>query len=69
MKKIFREFRSCRFFGHDFRYNFPTGSQPYKRICVYCKLKQELDLATDEWNKTFVDKRSDEVLIEKWFKG
>jgi hypothetical protein len=56
----------CNIFGHKWRYNFTVI--PNKRICKRCKEKQKLNLHTLEWDGTFTDKRSDDVLIKNWFR-
>jgi hypothetical protein len=50
--------------NHKWKYNFP--SLPNRRICKRCRKKEKLNLRTLEWTDTFVDTRSDEVLIKKW---
>ena len=57
----------CKIFGHSFKYNFPLGSLPNKRICKHCYKKEVLNIRTREWDGKFVDYRTDEELIKKWF--
>lgn len=56
----------CPVLGHHWKYNFST--MPNKRICVDCKLRQEIDLSTRIWHDGFDnrDERSDYELIRKW---
>lgn len=61
MKKIL-----CKIFGHSFRYNFPFI--PNKRICERCYKKEVLNLRTFKWDGKFVDYRTDEELVKKWFR-
>lgn len=57
----------CKVIGHNWRYNFPNGSN--KRICARCKIRQKLDLRMLEWKESnFPDPRTSEELIQKWFK-
>lgn len=71
IKKIITKAK-CDFFGHDWRYNFP--SIPNRAICVRCKCKSELNLHKLEWEPvdkfTFTEKydtKTDKELIKKWF--
>ncbi len=66
----------CKYFGHDFVFNFPINSYPSKCICKRCKTKYKRkfgsDLFSDNPNWLMIDKfenetRSDDELIEKWF--
>lgn len=50
----------------DWRYNFPNV--PNKRICSKCKKREGLNLVTLQWTNIFYDSRSDDELIDKWFK-
>ncbi len=57
----------CRFFGHKWKYNFP--SIPNKAMCTRCKCKSVLNLKTLEWIsvKNFdKEKRTDEQLVRDW---
>jgi len=57
----------CRFFGHKWKYNFP--SIPNKAMCTRCKCKSVLNLKTLEWIsvKNFnKEKRTDEQLAWDW---
>jgi hypothetical protein len=57
----------CRFFGHKWKYNFP--SIPNKAMCTRCKCKAVLDLKKLEWNNVdaFIgEKRTDKELARDW---
>ena len=61
----------CKLFGHNFRWNFV--SFPDKRICKRCRLRQKSEInnknvLTSIWTNGFEDNRTDEILINKWFK-
>jgi hypothetical protein len=58
---------ACEMFGHDWRYNFP--SLPNKRICAICKKRETFDGYRLDWlDVPFQDSRSEEELINGWFK-
>lgn len=57
----------CRFFGHRWKYNFP--SIPNKAMCIRCKCKAVLDLKKLEWNSVDAftgEKRTDKEIVRDW---
>ena len=57
----------CEIIGHDWRYNFTT--LPSKRICAICKTRETFDGMRLDWlDVPFQDSRSEEELINEWFK-
>lgn len=59
MKKLI-----CYFFGHKWKYNFPSNSMPTKKICAVCKVKYTGSIKVDSF---FNENRTDKELIKKWF--
>lgn len=60
----------CLLMGHSWKYNFPTNSQPNKRICAICKQKQVP--YRFGWSNIIVflnEERTDNELIKNWFKN
>ena len=60
-------FVMCRFFGHRWRYNFP--SIPNKAICEKCYAKSKLNLKTLDWEVVSDfenEKRTNKELADKW---
>jgi hypothetical protein len=59
----------CDFFGHKWKYNFP--SVPNKRICARCYIKEKFNIGTLKYNKVDVfsgETRTNKELIKKWVK-
>ena len=59
----------CEWFGHKWRYNFP--SLPNRCICKRCKQKNVLNTSILMWMDvdTFEREiRTDKELINKWFR-
>ena len=57
----------CEIIGHDWRYNFISMSS--KRICAVCRAREIFDTNRLDWlDVPFQDSRSEEELINSWFK-
>ena len=70
LKALRQYFVMCRFFGHNWRYNFPISSMPNKAICENCYAKSKLYLRTLDWEVVADfenEKRTDKELADKWF--